>query len=227
MKATYSSLVRGIKGYFTASKKKNAIIGLSGGIDSALSLKLVTDALGPKNITALMMPERGLTKKRNVDDTVSLCKHLNVKYHLIPINPFLTPYKKLPWRQSPSAVMNTKARVRMAILYNKANSKDALVIGTTNKSELLLGYFTKHGDGACDIEVIARLYKTQVYELARFLKLPQTFIDKTPTAELARDQSDEAELGMTYEEIDRQLKKGRLKRKIKESEHKRKPAKII
>ena len=102
--------------------------------------------------------------------------------------------------------MNTASRIRAVILYNYANTHDALVIGTSNKTEILLGYFTKYGDGAVDIEVIGDLFKTDEKELAKFMKIPEKIINKVPTAELYRGQTDEEELGVTYEELDKILK---------------------
>ena len=103
------------------------------------------------------------------------------------------------------AIGNLKARIRMSIIYFYANSKNYLVCGTGNKSEISIGYFTKHGDGACDIEPIGDLYKTDVYELAKYLEVPQEIIDKPPRAGLWNNQTDEDEIGMTYKLLDKIL----------------------
>lgn len=221
MKKTYNNLISGIRNHFKKNNMKKAVIGLSGGIDSALSLRLLSDAIGNKNITALLMPEKGLSKKIHVEDSIGLCRSLKVNYDIIPINGFIRPYLKLPWR-SKLAEMNTRARIRATILYSYANANNALVIGTSNKTELRLGYFTKYGDGAVDVEVIGDLYKTEVYQLAGYLKLPKNFITKRPSAELKENHADEDEIGETYEKIDNMLKTRKISKKIRDMINKNK-----
>ena len=211
MKKMYKNLVKGIREYFKGNKIKKAVIGLSGGIDSALSLKLVVDAIGNENITALLMPEKGLTKLENVDDAAELCKLLRVKYQIIEINPILEKFKNLTIKQNKQSWINLKPRIRAVILYNYSNANDALVIGTSNKTEMSLGYFTKYGDGACDIEVIGELYKTEVWQLSKYLKLPDSIINKTPSAELYHGHTDEGEIGEEYKNIDKMLQ-GKMKK---------------
>ena len=226
MRKIYKNLVKGISDYFKRNKIKEAVIGLSGGIDSALSLRLVADAIGNRNITALLMPEKGLTKLENVEDAAELCKELKTEYRIIPINRFINEFKKLrAWKQNKNAAINTKSRIRAVILYNYANTHDAIVIGTSNKTEMKLGYFTKYGDGACDIEVIGDLYKTEVWELSKYLKLPERIINKTPSAELYHGHTDEQEIGERYEDIDKMLQgrkkmSEKLKRFIDKNKHK-------
>ncbi|MEK6949008.1 MAG: NAD(+) synthase, partial [Nanoarchaeota archaeon] len=108
--------------------------------------------------------------------------------------------------QSKIAKMNSASRIRGVLLYNYANTHNALVIGTSNKTEILLGYFTKYGDGAVDIEVIGELFKIDERELARFLKIPENIIKKVPTAELYHGQTDEEEIGVSYDELDKILR---------------------
>lgn len=203
----YTKIVAGIHKYFHEAKIERAVIGISGGIDSALSLKLTVDAIGPQQVTAILMPEKGISNEENVSHAKTLCQFLKVEHHLITINKFLTDYLSLPWKPSDLAQINTKARARMIILYNFANTKNALVIGTSNKTELALGYGTKHGDLAADIEVIGDLFKEEVYQLADHVGLPEEFLTKAPSAELYSGQTDEEELGMTYKEIDTILRK--------------------
>lgn len=202
----YTKIVAGIHKYFKENAFDKAIIGVSGGIDSALSLKLTVDALGPDNVTAILMPEKGISSDENYLHSKTLCQFLKVEYFSIPINKFLTDFLSLPWKPNDLAQINTKARIRMIILYNFSNTRNSLVIGTSNKTELALGYGTKHGDLAADLEVIGDLLKEDVYKLADHVGLPTEFLEKTPSAELYSGQTDEEELGISYKEIDTILK---------------------
>lgn len=202
---TYTHLLSEIQKYFDEAGFKKAILGVSGGIDSALTLKLLVDALGASNVTALIMPENGVTKDENTFHARRLCEFLKAQHHIIAINKYLMDLLHLPWQPSRLAQMNTKARARALILYSFANTESALVVGASNKSELLLGYGTKFGDLACDMMPIGDLYKTDIYALAEHLELPDEFIQKAPSAELYRGQTDEEELGLQYKVIDKIL----------------------
>ncbi|MFH1256372.1 MAG: NAD+ synthase [Candidatus Diapherotrites archaeon] len=245
---TWKKLVKKTKNFFRKAGKKKAVLGLSGGIDSALALLVLKEALGAKNVFVLLMPEKGLTKEANMADAKKLAEKLGVKFKEIEISAILKPFKQLPWKQSRIAKANLKARSRMQVLYSYANSFNALVVGTGNKTELCLGYFTKHGDGACDVLPLGDLWKTEVRVLAKFKKLPETFLEKAPSAELFKGQTDEGEIGASYAEMDAALEllvEKRLSRqkilaagvsgktlslvekKMKESEHKRSMPEII
>jgi len=203
----YKKLINGIRDYFTKNNIKKAVIGLSGGIDSSLSAKLVVDAIGKENVHGLIMPYKGMSSEDNIQDAIEFCNLIGISKSKEYIDNFIIASEKLlHWSQPEITKMNTASRIRAIILYNYANSNHALVIGTSNKTEILLGYFTKYGDGAVDIEVIGELFKTEERELARFLKIPEKIINKTPTAELYHGQTDEEELGVTYDEIDKILK---------------------
>ena len=199
---TYTHLISHLKKFFTEAGYTKAVLGLSGGIDSALALKLTIDTLGEENVTALIMPEHGVTKDENTMHAKRLAAFLHVRNYSIPINKYLLDMLQLPWRPSELAQINTKARARAIILYNFANTERALVIGTSNKSELTLGYGTKFGDLACDIMPLGDLYKTDIFALAEHIGLPDEIIKKAPTAELYKDQTDEHELGAPYKFID-------------------------
>ncbi|MBI5393138.1 NAD+ synthase [Candidatus Woesearchaeota archaeon] len=225
-------ITKSLKQYCRKHNITKAVLGVSGGIDSALCAAIAVKALGPQNVTALLLPEKGVTKKQNVEDALQLCKQLKINYILQPINPILNTYlKNSAFPLNNLAKINLKARIRATILYSCANTNNAIVIGTGNKTELTLGYFTKYGDGAVDILPIGNLYKQQVKEIASFLKVPQQIIDKKPTAELYREQTDEQELGMSYEELDHRLQTNKLtteiKQIIKKNLHKTKPIPIL
>lgn len=232
-------LVSEISAYFKKVGILKAVVGLSGGVDSALVAKLGVMALGNENITALILPNDDVNKPKNVQDAIDWAKELGIESHTISINPFIDSYEKLPWQSSNLAKMNIQARVRMTLLYHYANTHNAIVLGTGNKTELILGYFTKHGDGATDILPIGDLYKTAVWEMSELLGLPEVIVHKTASAELMRDQSDEEEIGMEYSKIDEILKrfeKGekpsgddeqKLYDRIKSNEHKNEGAPIL
>lgn len=202
MQQIHETIVRELQYYTKSAGISRGVVGLSGGIDSSLVLKLAVDALGPDNVCGVLMPQRGLTKDENMYHARELARFFGVKYYEVPINNFFIEYNLLPWKHNEKAQMNTKARIRMTILYNLANTINALVLGTSNKSEILLGYGTKFGDCASDIMPIGDLLKTQVWELARFLNIPDEIVNKAPSAELKKDQTDEAELGASYQKLD-------------------------
>jgi NAD+ synthase len=208
-------IIEGLRDYFGIAGFKRAVVGLSGGIDSSLTLKLAVDALGSENVTGLIMPELGLSSRENIEHATRLASIYGVTTFKVPINRFLNEYATLPWiekidelqsdqlrKQVETANANTKSRIRANILYHFANSIGALVLGTSNKSETRLGYGTKYGDLAADIEVIGDLYKTEVRAMAAFLDIPREIIDKAPTAELFSGQTDAEELGADYSVLD-------------------------
>lgn len=213
----YTKLIAGIQKYFRLAGLEKAVIGVSGGIDSALCLKLVVDALGPENVTGIMMPEKGVSSEENLRHAKTLCEFLKTDSHVVYINKFLADFPALPWHPNKLADINVKARIRMVLLYNFANTNNALVIGTSNKTELALGYGTKYGDLGIDLEIIGDLFKSEVYQMAEHVGLPDEFLTKAPSAELYEGQTDEEELGLSYKEIDAvlsHLEKGLSKEEI-------------
>jgi len=198
-------LVGKTRNFFKNRRKTKAVLGLSGGIDSALTLSFLVEALGKEHVTAILMPNEKITKQSNVFDAENFAKSLKINYFIVPIRDFVESFSKLPWKQSNVAEANLNARIRALILYSFANSFTALVAGTGNKSEFYLGYFTKHGDAAADFFLIGDLLKKQVREVAKFRGLPKEFLEKAPSAELWVDQEDEKELGFTYEVVDHVL----------------------
>jgi NAD+ synthase len=207
MKEKTDHIVAKLAEYVKNASFGRAVVGLSGGVDSALTAKLGVMALGKENVTALILPNDGMNKPQNIKDAEEWAEKLGVKQFKISINPFIEGYDRLPWKSSSLASMNIQARVRMTLLYHYANTHNAIVLGTGNKTELMLGYFTKYGDGATDILPIGDLYKTDVWEMAEKLGLPEVIVHKTASAELMRDQTDEEEIGMEYAQIDAILKR--------------------
>jgi NAD+ synthase len=182
---------------------EKAVIGISGGIDSAISLALLCKALPAEKILAYSLPYF-----EKIDpDIEKLISFLNIpksQFNVIPIKEMVDNLiKELDIPESDLVRKgNVMARVRMITLFDLAKKENAMVVGTENRSEHFLGYFTRFGDSASDIEPIRHLYKTQVYELAKFLQLPEEFIDKLPSANLWGGQTDEEEIGFTYEQMD-------------------------
>ena len=184
---------------------RGGVVAVSGGVDSSTTLTLAVRALGAENVRAVTMPERGVTSERDVRDVMELTKRLGVTCDVVEITPLVDVMRGILPLYHPEGLIpfgNVKARLRMAIAYHFANSLDMMVIGGTNKTEWLLGYFTKYGDGGVDLMPIADLYKTQVRQLARHLGLPEHIVTKTPTAGLWPGQTDEGELGLSYETLD-------------------------
>lgn len=184
----------------------SAVIGVSGGIDSALALTLLCRALSPARVFPVLLPYHG----QAMDDAVAICAWNDIPLSqctTVNIGPLADAVFTELGIETAATVRrgNVMARVRMITLYDIAKRKAALVCGTENKSEKSLGYFTRFGDGASDVEPIQHLYKTGVRVLATALALPQSIITKAPTAGLWEGQTDEQELGFTYAEADRVL----------------------
>jgi NAD+ synthase len=184
---------------------RGVVVGLSGGIDSALVTKLCVDAIGPDKVLNIFLPSRS-TPEDDRKDVVMLARHFGTELISIEIAPVLESYSKiLSSLERKELAGNLMARIRMSVLYHHARMKDLLVMGTGNKSELLMGYFTKFGDGGADFLPIGDLYKTEVRVLARKMDIPVRIIEKTPSAGLWPGQTDEGEMGIIYEELDRIL----------------------
>lgn len=181
-----------------------AVIGLSGGIDSALSCYLAVEALGPENVLAVRMPYVA-SSPDSLEDAQRVIDATGVQSLTVPITDMVAPlFERFP-KMNNMRKGNVMARARMIVLYDQSEAFGGLVVGTGNKTELLLGYSTLYGDSACALNPIGDLYKTQVRQLSREIGMPSEVVEKPPSADLWAGQTDEAELGFTYEEVDRLL----------------------
>lgn len=194
-------LVRFIREELGKCRCKKGILGLSGGLDSAVCAVLAARALGPREVLALIMPY-GKAFPEDVRDAESLARRLGIRHETIDIAPQVDAYFTV--RPTTSRVQrgNKMARERMSVLYDHSARDGSFILGTSNKTELLIGYGTIHGDMACAINPMGDLYKTQIRELAAHLRVPAAIRRKSPTAGLWPGQTDEAEIGLTYEELD-------------------------
>ena len=196
---------RAIKAVVKNSRKRGVVVGLSGGIDSTVVAKLSADALGKDNVLCLIMPIGDIDEKV-AKEAVALAKSLKLRHEVIDLSgPFDAMVDRLGCEKDRERKGNLKARLRMMTLYERAGRNGLLVLGTGNKSEILVGYFTKYGDGGSDFLPIGDLYKTQVRSLAAHIGIPEKVIDKVPTAGFWKGQTDEGHLGMLYEDLDRVL----------------------
>lgn len=194
------------KNIFKYVSDKKVVLGISGGIDSALTYKLLELAIGQDNIIPITMPY----KNQSTDNAFILANKLDFSLTKIHIEDVAHQFYDTVFGLdlSKQTTGNIMSRTRMVILYAYANHYNGLVAGTSNQTEIELGYYTKYGDGGVDFEAIGSLYKTEVWELAKYLKLPKEIIEAKPTAGLWEGQTDEDELGLTYEEIDKYLING-------------------
>lgn len=193
-----------IKTEITRTGLTRAVIGLSGGIDSAISCYLAAEALGPENVLAVRMPYR-TSSADSLDDAQKVIDATGVPSLTVEITPMVEPlFERFPAMDN-ARRGNCMARARMIVLYDQSASAGGLVVGTSNKTEILLGYSTLFGDSACALNPIGDLYKTQLHQLARDLGLPESILSKPPSADLWIGQTDENDLGYTYAEVDQLL----------------------
>ncbi|MDO9550540.1 MAG: NAD+ synthase [Methanoregula sp.] len=210
------------------------VLGVSGGIDSAVAAAFCCRAVGPDKVLGLSLPS-AINNPEDCKDAVTLCTQLGMEHRIVSIEPMLEGFRAMTgYTGSRYLTGNLMARIRMAVVYYQANLDHRLVCGTSNRSEYMLGYCTKYGDNAADIQPLLHLYKDEVYEAARELNIPDPIIKKAPSAGLWEGQSDEREIGLSYAEIDpalRALERQKWKATtpteekvlalVKKSEHKR------
>ena len=231
-------IVNWIKSQVKQAKASGIAMGLSGGVDSSVVAALAKEAAGKNRLLALILPIH--SQAQDLKDASLVAKKLGIKTKTIDLSKSYDNLIRILPAAGSLAKANLKPRLRMLTLYYFANKLNYLMCGTGNKSELMVGYFTKHGDGATDILPIADLLKRQVRKLARELGIPEQIITKPPTAGLWPGQTDEGEMGITYPELDDilerleknkkqvlpKIKVNKVKQMIKGSEHKRQGPKI-
>ena len=208
----YTMTERHITGFIRSQVEeagvRGVVVGVSGGVDSATTLYLSVKALGKGKVLGLIMPDSSVTPKEDIDDAVQLLRSTGVEFHVIDIAPIVDVYKStIPIYDSEEGpdripVGNLRARIRMSLLYYYANKLGYIVAGTGDRSEILIGYYTKYGDGGVDILPIGILYKSQVRRLALKLGIPERIAMKPSSPRLWRGQLAEGELGASYDEID-------------------------
>ncbi len=200
----YPTITKTIEEFLTEQLEKNhadgIILGLSGGIDSAVLSYLCKRQLKEKTL-ALIMPDTAITPNSETEDALKMISLTGIKHKVIDIKPIIDEYAR-HLEPNEKSKGNLRARIRTNILYYYANAKNYLVLGSSDKSEYMIGYFTKFGDGASDISPISPLYKLQVREIAKYLQVPENIITKKSSPHLWKDHGAEEELGATYEEID-------------------------
>lgn len=208
-------LIKFIQEELSRFNYKKGILGLSGGLDSSVCAVIAAKALEPKNVIAMIMP-CGDSFFEDVKDVRELVQLLGIHSKTIDISPMVDSYFARYPTDNRVLKGNKMARERMSILYDFSAREKALILGTSNKTELLLGYGTIHGDMACAINPLGDLFKTQIRQFAVYLGIPQRILKKEPTAGLWNGQTDEKELGLTYDKIDKILFQLVDKRKTKE-----------
>lgn len=195
-----------LRAHVREAEARGVVVGLSGGIDSALAARLARDALGPERVLGVLLPDEAYPSAL-ASETERYAETLGIDHRTVPIAPAEAALRgMLPELTDRTGLGNAKARIRMVVLYAIARGSGRLVLGTGNKSELLLGYFTKYGDGGSDLLPLGDLYKTEVRQLAEQVGLPEAIRTRAPTAGLWEGQTDEGELGLPYSTIDQVLR---------------------
>ena len=204
LKDVHNELVKFLRENFKKAGFSKAVLGLSGGIDSALVAYLLKDALGKENVLAIMMPYKS-SNPDSLNHAKLVVEDLKINAKSIEITDMIDAYFKNEKEASSLRMGNKMARERMSILFDYSSKENALVVGTSNKTEIYLGYSTQFGDSACALNPIGDLYKTNIWDLSRYLKIPNELIEKKPSADLWEGQTDEQEMGLTYKEADQVL----------------------
>jgi len=182
---------------------EKVVLGLSGGLDSAVVAVLCKEVF-KDSLLCVLLPSQ-FSSKASVDDAIELCEKFDIKYEIVSIEPMLISYIN-NMQNDNLRIGNFSARLRMSVLYDISARERSIVVGTSNKSELLLGYGTIYGDLACAINPIGNIYKSDLFDFARFLGVTESIVNKAPSADFYEGQSDESDLGYIYSRIDEFLK---------------------
>ncbi len=196
-----TTIKRFLTGKMLQSGMQGYVLGLSGGIDSAVSAALAVAAVGPEKVLAVIMPYK-TSSEASVKDARTLIDQLGIKHREVDISPMIDAYYEKITEDNRLRAGNKMARERMAVLFDIAHESGRLVLGTGNRTEIALGYTTWYGDSACSVNPNGQLYKTEIRSVAAHLGVPQEIIKKPPSADLWVDQTDESEIGVTYDQID-------------------------
>jgi len=204
-----AKIVRGLLVKFIKDQISNAgfakgIIGVSGGVDSAAAAALAAEALGKENVIGIMLPYL-TSNPKSIEDAKLVIQKIGIRSELINISNMVDAYCEENRVTDPIRRGNIMARMRMVVLYDISAREKALVIGTSNKTEILIGYGTQYGDAACAFNPLGNLYKSQIWQLAEELGVPRPVIEKAPSADLWEGQTDESEIGVTYAKLDELL----------------------
>jgi NAD+ synthase len=194
-------LVKFIKDQMMNAGFTRSIVGISGGVDSAVAATLAAEALGKENVLGIMLPYR-TSNPKSADDARLVIQTIGIHSELVDISKMVDGYCEENQITDPLRRGNVMARMRMIVLYDLSAREKALVIGTSNKTEILVGYGTQYGDVACAFNPLGDLYKSQIWQLAKELGVPETVIEKAPSADLWEGQTDEGEIGVTYAKLD-------------------------
>ncbi|MFB6121878.1 MAG: NAD+ synthase [Haloferacaceae archaeon] len=211
LEATRDHIVSFVEALVDRAGADGGVIGLSGGIDSTLTAYLAVEALGAENVHALVLPSEVNTEE-NMSDAERVAERLGVEYDVVAVDPIVQSFvdafpgeateERVQTDPLRTAVGNVRVRTRGVLLYFVANAENGLVLGTGNRSEALTGYFTKYGDQAVDCNPLGNLYKQQVRQLAAHVGVPKDLVTKTPSAEMWLGQTDEEEMGLSYDTLD-------------------------
>lgn len=199
------TIKRFIAGKLLQSGLDGYVVGLSGGIDSSLAAALAVEAVGKSKVFGVLMPYK-TSSESAVKDALEVAETFGFEYRQIDISPMIDAYFKTITDSLHVRAGNKMARERMSIVFDVAHEMQRLVLGTSNRTEIALGYTTWYGDSACSINPIGQLYKTEVRQLAKMIGLPESVINKPPSADLWAGQTDEGEIGVTYNQMDTLLR---------------------
>ena len=219
LKSYLNIIEKFLKDYLENAHQETYVLGISGGVDSSLCAALARNAVGKERLICLIIPIE--SHKSDAEDALRLAKELDLNYQIFDATPIFNSYvqelKKIGQEFDKSTLGNLKARIRMSILYAYAQKYRGLVIGTDNADERYTGYFTKYGDGACDVLPIAHLVKGEVVEASKLLGISDHLAERVPSAGLFEGQTDELEMGVKYKDLDAYV----LGEKIDEESQKR------